>query len=37
VGSLVTQGLTGRPTEWVTPPTEEARWATGWWSGLRAH
>lgn len=32
VGSLVTAGYTGRPTESVTPPREEAVWARPWWS-----
>jgi hypothetical protein len=32
VGSLVTEGWTGRPTEWVAQPTEPApRWSDGTW------
>ena len=32
VGSLVTEGWTGRPTEWVAEPTEPApRWSDGTW------
>ncbi len=32
VGSLVTQGYTGRPTEWVSQPTQpEPRWSDGTW------
>ncbi|MCH2110376.1 MAG: hypothetical protein MK135_13725 [Polyangiaceae bacterium] len=31
VGSLVTEGLTGRPTEWVPQPKEDATWAKPWW------
>jgi hypothetical protein len=32
VGSLVTEGWTGRPTEWVSEPTEpEPRWSDGTW------
>ena len=39
VGSLVTEGYTGRPTEWVQPqpyrrpvPTENAQWADPFWN-----
>ncbi len=38
VGSLVTSGVTNRPTEWVnTPPKgrEDATWANSWWGGLK--
>ncbi len=32
VGSLVTEGWTGRPTEWVAEPSEPApRWSDGTW------
>jgi hypothetical protein len=32
VGSLVTEGWTGRPTEWVAEPTEpQPRWSDGTW------
>ncbi len=32
VGSLVTEGWTGRPTEWVAQPTEpEPQWSDGTW------
>lgn len=38
VGSLVTEGYTGRPTEWVQPPTtSQATWATPGWGWLRAN
>ncbi|MDP2315520.1 MAG: hypothetical protein Q8P41_21660 [Pseudomonadota bacterium] len=47
VGSLVTQGYTGRQTEWVAPyrqpqprprpqPTEDAQWADPFWSWHKA-
>ncbi len=37
VGSLVTQGHTGRPTEWVTPPAEpRASWAAPAFGWLKA-
>lgn len=43
VGSLVTEGYTGRQTEWVRPqpypqpqPTENAQWADGFW-GWKAY
>jgi hypothetical protein len=32
VGSLVTDGHTGRPTEWTAPPARDAVWARPWWS-----
>jgi hypothetical protein len=35
VGSLVTSGYAGRPTEWVRP-SETAVWADSWWGGLKA-
>lgn len=40
VGSLVTQGYTGRQTEWVQsppppPPTDTARWSSPSWSWLK--
>lgn len=37
VGSLVTGGVTERPTEWVRTPTEHARWASPWGQWLKAH
>ena len=43
VGSLVTDGYTGRTTEWVqppykpAPPTENATWATPSWSWLKPY
>lgn len=38
VGSLVTNGYTGRPTEWQQPPeTSQAQWANTGWGWLRAH
>ena len=36
VGSLVTEGHTGRPTEWVEP-TSTASWATPTWGWLKAY
>lgn len=43
VGSLVTEGLTGRPTEWMTPPyprptptDDSAVWADSFWSWHKA-
>jgi len=36
LSSLVTQGTTGRPTEWTTPP-ETASWAPTSWSWLKAY
>jgi len=39
VGSLVTDGYTGRPTEWTKPapqpPSEDANWAQPSWSWLK--
>ena len=36
VGSLVTEGHTDRPTEWMEPPAT-ANWATPTWGWLEAH
>ncbi len=38
VGSLVSDGYTGRPTEWVSEPTvsDNANWATPAWQWLKA-
>jgi hypothetical protein len=36
VGSLVTEGYTDRPTEWVEPPAT-ANWASPTWGWLEAH
>lgn len=36
VGSLVTEGYTGRPTEWAQPPAT-ASWATPSWGWLKAY
>ncbi|MFT5679142.1 MAG: hypothetical protein ACI8RZ_000046 [Myxococcota bacterium] len=36
VGSLVTEGYTGRPTEWSQPPTT-ANWASPTWGWLKAY
>jgi hypothetical protein len=36
VGSLVTEGYTGRPTEWAQPPST-ASWATPTWGWLKAY
>ena len=36
VGSLVTDGWTGRSTEWVDRPSEQATWASGAWGWLKA-
>ena len=36
VGSLVTEGYTGRPTEWAQPPAT-ANWATPTWGWLKAY
>jgi hypothetical protein len=36
VGSLVTDGYTGRGTEWVDAPAEQAQWAAPVWGWLRA-
>jgi hypothetical protein len=36
VGSLVTDGYTGRPTEWLREPTTNAVWSDTNWSWLKA-
>ncbi|MFT4974388.1 MAG: hypothetical protein ACI8S6_000270 [Myxococcota bacterium] len=36
VGSLVTDGYTGRPTEWTAPEASAAQWAQPGWGWLRA-
>lgn len=36
VGSLVTEGYTGRPTEWTAPPAT-ASWASPTWGWLKAY
>ncbi len=36
VSSLVVDGNTGRPTEWISPPTEQASWARPAWEWLKA-
>ncbi len=42
VGSLVTDGYTVRPTEWIRDPVrpvtrEDAQWSSGWWGNLKSH
>lgn len=37
VSSLVVDGHTGRATEWVQPPTEQASWARPVWEWLKAY
>ena len=36
VGSLVTDGYTGRPTEWTREPTTNATWSDTSWGWLKA-
>jgi len=36
VGSLVTDGYTGRSTEWVDQPSEDATWADNTWGWLKS-
>jgi hypothetical protein len=36
VGSLVTDGYTGRPTEWVREPTTNATWSDTSWGWLKS-
>lgn len=36
VGSLVTSGYTGRPTEWLREPTTNATWSDTSWGWLKA-
>ena len=36
VGSLVTDGYTGRPTEWLREPTTNATWSDTHWGWLKA-